>query len=601
MATTNFVNGTVVQADWLNDVDDVVYRKSRDFLSVTDFGAVGDGVADDSAALSAANIAAIAAGAILLIPTGTYKCQGITLNDIEVRGVLLSTATTFANAVVLAGAITANENRQIFSYTAAHPTNLPGTTVPFRFSTTSTHGTRVSVKWFGCKGDGTTDDTNAGNACSTAISFSAAGGSPYAPLRGPVEMFFPRGNYVIGGTLKVANGTLMRGEQSGSNPLSTLIRDEVSIGSSSAASMIWMVKDNQTYTQNSTQAFFEDLSFIWRPTSDFSSSTLQLETSFIEFKAQAISVKMKGCWFLGSPQKGSVFSWGNNYAIDGSGVGIVKVNTGADSDGIQVDMSIFDTWFDVIYGTLANVYDKGYGFIQGYNLYVWQLWMGFASNYSTHSTNKLLFSIDGGTLYGINIQLAPQYKVPSTGVVSGTVWKELRNMSIFLNNLQIYSKKMSGQNFCFTNYLVNSDMRMVGCFVDSTDTTALYSTQMFKLDWKANSLTLIGNEFFGSMTPNPATITAPWPKAMISKLSGSVSDNGITSTLYLDSNKIDIGTMDYFIDKEAAFAQISNFYCCNNYIPIASSKFAFNLTGVTKYQMARNTWLNTTNALETIP
>lgn len=75
MATTNFVNGTVVQADWLNDVDEVVYglptsagssvvgflqagtgavqrstqSKLREHYSVFDAGAVGDNSSDDTA------------------------------------------------------------------------------------------------------------------------------------------------------------------------------------------------------------------------------------------------------------------------------------------------------------------------------------------------------------------------------------------------------------------------------------------------------------------------------------------------------------------------------------------------------------------------
>lgn len=578
-----------------------VQAKLRETVSVKDFGAVGDG-SDESLAISKAQTYASSIGATLLFPAGTFACKGVVLGDITVRGVIRSLATSLTDAVVLNGAIDAPVDRKIFEWTAAAPTNLPGTTVPFAFNSGTSFRSAVSVKWFGAKGDDTTDDTSAINACATAMSFGVnfSDSSPYNPPKGPDEMFFPRGNYVIAGTLKITNGTLMRGQLSGSNPVSTLIRDEVALGVASAADMIWMVKDNQTYTANATQAFFENLSFVWRPISEFGSSTLQLQTAYIAFKAAAISVKMKSCWFLGSPQKGSIFSWGNNYVKDPSGVGIVKVDTGSDSDGINVDMSVFDTWADVIYGTWANVEDKGYGAIQMYNIYLYQLWMGFVSNYSTHSTNRVLFSIDGGTLYGVCIQNAPTYRVPSTGALSTTVWKPYRKLDIFLNNLQIYSRKMNGLNFCFTNFLVDSNMRMTACYVNSAE-DALFATQMFKLDWAANSLTLIGNEFFGPMTPNPATITAPWPKAMISKLTGSVTDNGVTSMLYLDSNKIDVGTMSYFLLKETAYSQISNFYCCNNYINIPSSKFSFNLTGVPRYLMVRNAWQATPNSLEAIP
>lgn len=101
MATTHFVNGSVVEADWLNDVNDVAYGedgnpykvgsgssligftqsgtgavartmqdKGREVVSVKDFGAVGDGVADDTAEIQAAITAA--AGQTLYFPEGTY-------------------------------------------------------------------------------------------------------------------------------------------------------------------------------------------------------------------------------------------------------------------------------------------------------------------------------------------------------------------------------------------------------------------------------------------------------------------------------------------------------------------------------------------------
>jgi len=55
MATTNFVDRvTPINAAWLNDVDDGIYRKLAEMASIKDFGAVGDGVADDTAAVQTA-------------------------------------------------------------------------------------------------------------------------------------------------------------------------------------------------------------------------------------------------------------------------------------------------------------------------------------------------------------------------------------------------------------------------------------------------------------------------------------------------------------------------------------------------------------------
>lgn len=75
MATTNFSAGTVIASSWLNDVDDIVYRKSAESISVKDFGAVGDGAADDSAEIQLALTAG--AGGSVYIPSGTYMCAGL--------------------------------------------------------------------------------------------------------------------------------------------------------------------------------------------------------------------------------------------------------------------------------------------------------------------------------------------------------------------------------------------------------------------------------------------------------------------------------------------------------------------------------------------
>jgi hypothetical protein len=74
MTTTTFVPGTIIESSWLNDVNDFVYNGAQP----TDFGlvnvkhapysAVGDGVADDTAAINAA----IATGLSIELPAGTY-------------------------------------------------------------------------------------------------------------------------------------------------------------------------------------------------------------------------------------------------------------------------------------------------------------------------------------------------------------------------------------------------------------------------------------------------------------------------------------------------------------------------------------------------
>ena len=57
--------------------------KMRDVVSVKDFGAVGDGVADDTAAIQAAIDAASASGKIVFVPAGTYRLVPATVIDDE--------------------------------------------------------------------------------------------------------------------------------------------------------------------------------------------------------------------------------------------------------------------------------------------------------------------------------------------------------------------------------------------------------------------------------------------------------------------------------------------------------------------------------------
>lgn len=103
MANTNFIDSqTPVVASWLNDVNDLVYEgtippgttfpsssvtytpsgtgavdttvqsKLRETVSVKDFGAVGDGVTDDTAAFQSA-LTVLENGGVLYVPLGRYK------------------------------------------------------------------------------------------------------------------------------------------------------------------------------------------------------------------------------------------------------------------------------------------------------------------------------------------------------------------------------------------------------------------------------------------------------------------------------------------------------------------------------------------------
>ena len=121
---TIFTSGTTITSNWLNGVNDAindatqditgatprtVVSKLADTVSVKDFGAVGDGVTDDTAAIQAAvNAVRAAGGGTIYFPTGTYLVsttidlyQGTAVN-LVVRGAgrTATTIRTSADIVV---------------------------------------------------------------------------------------------------------------------------------------------------------------------------------------------------------------------------------------------------------------------------------------------------------------------------------------------------------------------------------------------------------------------------------------------------------------------------------------------------------------------
>jgi hypothetical protein len=87
MADTNFVDGTVIEPSWLNDVNDVTYTtvptntaaialiNTKIPKTLRDYGAIGDGVADDTAAFQAAIDSGV--DCIFGIPGDSYLINGL--------------------------------------------------------------------------------------------------------------------------------------------------------------------------------------------------------------------------------------------------------------------------------------------------------------------------------------------------------------------------------------------------------------------------------------------------------------------------------------------------------------------------------------------
>ncbi len=76
-ASTNFSSGTVVTKEWLNAVDAHTFDYS---FNVKDYGAVGDGTTDDTAAFTLAVAAVNTAGGKLILPPGQYVVAAGTID-----------------------------------------------------------------------------------------------------------------------------------------------------------------------------------------------------------------------------------------------------------------------------------------------------------------------------------------------------------------------------------------------------------------------------------------------------------------------------------------------------------------------------------------
>ena len=98
MATTNFTTGTVITSEFLNDVQDAehlsytptgtgavattVQAKLRESVSVKDFGAIGDNIHDDTAAINNWLTHIVTNGKIGTVPAGTYRFTSALLGGI---------------------------------------------------------------------------------------------------------------------------------------------------------------------------------------------------------------------------------------------------------------------------------------------------------------------------------------------------------------------------------------------------------------------------------------------------------------------------------------------------------------------------------------
>lgn len=171
-----------------------------DFPNVKDFGAVGDGLTDDTAAFIAAT-AANPTG--IAVPAGSYKIIG------TVTGVFYS----FGTVTIVTGTVTSIQNASAapINYAASTGSTLVGTITSGTGAAARTVASKlndaINVKDFGAVGDGTTNDTAAiQNAINAAN--SAGGGSVY----------FDAKDYLISNAITLYSGISLIGFGAGQYP-----------------------------------------------------------------------------------------------------------------------------------------------------------------------------------------------------------------------------------------------------------------------------------------------------------------------------------------------------------------------------------------------
>lgn len=130
MASTTFVDNSLpaVNATWLNDVNDYVYGDiTQKSIFVTDpaYGAVGDGITNDTGAIDTASALSISQGRPLVFPLGDYLYSG-TVYAVDGVGMVINRGFTSSVAE------TTLASNNVLSILFATPNTSPGVTADTR-------------------------------------------------------------------------------------------------------------------------------------------------------------------------------------------------------------------------------------------------------------------------------------------------------------------------------------------------------------------------------------------------------------------------------------------------------------------------------------
>jgi hypothetical protein len=356
-------------------------QKLAEIVSVKDFGTVGNGTINDTAAIQAAITAIGVNQQTLSFPQGTYLCSNLTFPaniTLLFNGGILKVAA--GQTVDIRGTINCPNTVQCFSFVDS-PTGL-NSVQPIKLSADSNlqqlrAPQEISICWFGAVGNylegvTSTDNTLAIQCAFSAVSSGGLNGAFSSSYGGSCVVKVPRGRYLLTGTVYMSSGTVLSGEYGGSSAVSEFVRKD-----NNTNHMIVLYGGGLTGTSagNSSQHFIKFMGFQFYATADYATNTAQQDTGTISFQDPVgnIDTLFDNCWLLGSPNRGAHFLWGN------------KTIGASPTTGLSANFRLRNTVLDVSNGSHFKVIGAGSGVVNSTDCVLFRSNRGIAEITSTAS------------------------------------------------------------------------------------------------------------------------------------------------------------------------------------------------------------------------